>query len=179
MTSLVLFENTNFDGSDQAVSGATPQLTANISSLIVLSGTWNLYSQSEYQGQAWTVSANGGPTQNGMYPQFETYFANDSIASAQQAAPSPSDGEIILFTDTQYGGIGEPYTGSATNLGQLDNVTSSVIVGGGQWQLWTQPSYQGSSYIVGAESGPSGNGMYPTYEGYFPNDAIQSIKLLG
>lgn len=183
---IVLFDNTDYTGSRARLDEATPNLgPVNMnkitSAAIVLSGIWNVYSGLEYEGAAWTLSDNGGFAQNGTFPTYSNTFQNDTIQSAQ---PNPECQTvdppfmILLCQNTNFTGQSSRLTEPTTDLGDLPikYTTSALIVGSGAWNLYPDINYGGTAYPVSATGGPNNDGIYPTYEGYFPNDAIKSLK---
>ena len=87
MAKIILFEDVNFGGSALVVTVADPNLVPQnwndkTSSLIVIDGQWALYEDINYGGTVWTVSAVGGPTGDGTYPDYADWGGtNDSISS--------------------------------------------------------------------------------------------------
>ncbi len=51
-----------------------------VSSIIVLNGTWSLYKDKNFKGTEWRLGVNDNPY--GFYPE-PTNFDNDAISSAQ------------------------------------------------------------------------------------------------
>lgn len=87
MAKIIAFAKQNFEGNNTMVSTTnvpslkTTGLNNDISSIIVISGTWVLYEHINYAGNSWTVSNSGGPTEDGCYPTYSNYWANNSIGS--------------------------------------------------------------------------------------------------
>jgi hypothetical protein len=73
MPKLSLFRDNDFLGGSITVDGNVPDFRAlgfndMISSAIVLSGTFTLFSDKSFQGPSVTVSIHGGPNSDGRYP---------------------------------------------------------------------------------------------------------------
>lgn len=90
MPTIVVFQDVNFGGDALVVNGPEPNLKPQgwndkISSLIVIDGSWELYKDISYGGTQWgPVSPDGGPTKNGLYPDYADWGGtNDSISSLQ------------------------------------------------------------------------------------------------
>ncbi len=184
MPKIIIFDNKNYGAPYTLLTVVTPDLGAMdkiTSSAIVCFGVWNLYSETQYQGTAWTLSDSAGPALNGTYPDYPDFFQNDTFQSAR---PSPScqtmdpSQMILLFDNTNFGGISTRLEDSCTDLRQypIGYTTSALIVGKGSWNLYTRINYEGNVYTVSSTGGPKGDGLYPTYQGFFPNDTIGSIS---
>jgi hypothetical protein len=86
---ILLFKDSNYKGRMIPPTGAESNfhnIDANdeVSSIIVLRGTWYLYKDKDFKGERWAVSATGGDEKNGRYPTAKD-FENDKISSAQPA----------------------------------------------------------------------------------------------
>lgn len=87
MAKIIVFDKQNFEGKHtkwyteniQSLKGS--HLNNDISSIIVISGTWVLYEHINYEGNSWTVSNSGGPTGDGCYPTYSGYWQNNAIGS--------------------------------------------------------------------------------------------------
>jgi Beta/Gamma crystallin len=150
------------------------------SAAIVLSGIWNVYSEPNYGGQAWTLCDNGGPVQNGTYPTYSNTFQNDTIQSVRPNPESQTDpaNMILLCDNTNFTGPSTRLTGPCSDLSPypIKFTTSALIVGAGSWNLYTGINYEGQVFAVTSTGGPERDGLYPTYDGHFPNDAIKSLR---
>ena len=87
-TTIMLFRHADFGGQMVTLNGAESDLhnvliNDSVSSIIVLSGTWNLYKGSGFSGEMWTVSANGGTNSDGRYPTSSGFFGDNNISSAK------------------------------------------------------------------------------------------------
>ena len=91
MAKIVLFKDINYGGGALVLTGADSDLgpqgwNDKVSSLIVIDGTWNLYKDSNYGGTKWSVSANGGPSNDGTYSDWSSWGGtNDSVSSLKPA----------------------------------------------------------------------------------------------
>ncbi|HKY26639.1 MAG TPA: beta/gamma crystallin-related protein [Pyrinomonadaceae bacterium] len=87
MAKIIAFAKQNFEGNNTLVStenvpNLKPSgLNNDISSIIVISGTWVLFEHINYEGNSWTVSNSGGSTEDGCYPTYSGYWPNNSIGS--------------------------------------------------------------------------------------------------
>lgn len=88
MAKIIVFDKQNFEGkntqiyNDNVESLKGTGLNNDISSIIVISGTWELYEHINYEGKSWTVSDSGGPTQDGTYPTYKDWSGpNNAIGS--------------------------------------------------------------------------------------------------
>jgi hypothetical protein len=87
MPKITLFQNTSFGGKyltlNQADSNLKDQdFNDRTSAVIVCSGSWVLYQDSDYKGQQWVVTENGGPNGDGLYPSYKDWNGkNDSVSS--------------------------------------------------------------------------------------------------
>lgn len=90
MAKIVLFDKQKYNGEALVLEASIPKLkntgvNNDVSSLIVIDGTWNLYEHPDYKGDVWTVSATGGPQQDGCYPTFSDWSGtNNSISSVKE-----------------------------------------------------------------------------------------------
>lgn len=85
---ILLFEDINFQGRMVVLTGAESNFknidfNDQVSSIIVLEGTWEIYKDADFEGASWNVSDFGGEQKNGRYPT-PSPFKNDSISSAKQ-----------------------------------------------------------------------------------------------
>ena len=82
---ILLFKDSDFRGRMVVVTGAVSSLKTidfndEVSSIIVLSGNWVAYKDTDFKGDAWQLPAIGGPDGNGRYPEPDP-FKNDAISS--------------------------------------------------------------------------------------------------
>jgi hypothetical protein len=90
MAKIILFEHINFSGKslvlDQSIQHLKRKGFENrVSSLIVIDGQWTLYRDVEFGGRPlWHVQHNGGPDEDGTYPQVQDWRGdNVQISSVQ------------------------------------------------------------------------------------------------
>jgi hypothetical protein len=84
--SIVLFETTSYGKHLEHLDSASSSLREvddKTSSVIVTSGTWQLCRDTNFAGDSWVVTANGGPDGNGRYPTYKGYWEKDAISSAR------------------------------------------------------------------------------------------------
>lgn len=75
MPKLLVFENVGFSGANREYYSNDPDLTLNganmeFGSAIVLSGSWTLYPDPNFQGTAISLAPQGGPDSDGAYKDF-------------------------------------------------------------------------------------------------------------
>ena len=89
---MILFKRDEYRGTEILVlSTSTSDLrndsfNDDVSSLIITGGTWQLYSETNYQGSSITLGPGHYPTASSLYP-----IANDDLSSVRLL------GEIIKF----------------------------------------------------------------------------------
>lgn len=83
--SIVLFETTSYGKRLEHLDAASNlrELDGKTSSVIVTSGTWQLFRDANFAGDSWIVTANGGPDGNGRYHTYNGYWDKDAISSAR------------------------------------------------------------------------------------------------
>jgi hypothetical protein len=87
MPKITLFQNTNFGGQYLTLQQADTNLKDQnfgdkTSAVIICSGNWVLYQDSDFKGQQWVVNENGGPNNDGLYPTYKDWGGkNDTISS--------------------------------------------------------------------------------------------------
>jgi hypothetical protein len=92
---IILFQNNNTNGQSLMLRDSDKNLNRadfdnKTSSLIVIEGTWQLFSDPDYGGAVCTVSADGGPEKDGVYPNYLTWSGvNDTISSVKLLPPTP------------------------------------------------------------------------------------------
>jgi hypothetical protein len=72
---LLVFENAGFLGTNREYYSNDPDLTLNglekeFGSAIVLSGSWTLYPDPNYQGTSISLTAQGGPDTDGAFKDY-------------------------------------------------------------------------------------------------------------
>lgn len=88
--------------------------------------------------------------------------------------------KIILFQNSNFQGKSLVVTSDEPNLVPqgFNDITSSLIVISGQWSLYQNVNYTGTSWTVSEVGGPDGDGCYPDYGDWGgTNDSISSLKL--
>lgn len=93
MAKIIVFNKQNFNGNDTlVVTDSLPSLKGtginnDISSVIVIEGSWQLCEHPDYQGTDWVVAPNGGPNQDGCYPSYSDWGGqNNEISSIQSVS---------------------------------------------------------------------------------------------
>jgi Beta/Gamma crystallin len=89
MASITVFQDTCMGGKSMTFTGPISNLkdygfNDAISSIVVTSGAWALYQDSDYKGTLWKVSATSGVAGTSAYPSSTAWGgSNDSISSLQ------------------------------------------------------------------------------------------------
>ena len=92
MSQVRLFQDNNYLGREITLTDSQPNfLNINfndqLSSLIVDAGPWTLYEDINFGGNSVTVTSNGGPANNGEYPDPSTIAGrNDAYSSIRKNA---------------------------------------------------------------------------------------------
>jgi hypothetical protein len=87
MPKITLFQNDKFGGKYLTLLETQTNLKNSnfndiTSAVIVCSGNWVLYEDSDFKGQQWVVKENGGPSSDGLYPSYKDWGGkNDSVSS--------------------------------------------------------------------------------------------------
>lgn len=84
---ILLFKDSNYRGRMVVLTGALSNFKSidfndQVSSAIVLNGSWELCQDKDFGGNKWVVSPNGGSNKNGRYPHADP-FCQDCISSAK------------------------------------------------------------------------------------------------
>ncbi|MGB6163184.1 MAG: beta/gamma crystallin-related protein [Pseudonocardiaceae bacterium] len=87
MATIVFFEDINFKGQSRSYHAGIDDLGGfghKVSSLIVADGYWKVYEKPHFQGPGYDVSFEGGPKDDGRYPNYSDWGGpNDKLMSAQ------------------------------------------------------------------------------------------------
>lgn len=173
MSTITLYIDSKFRGKSKTLTGPASKLQQpfhdEASSCVVQESSWILYEDVDFSGQSSVLEPGNYPDSKAMG------LPNDRLSSTRPLPESAGRPSIALFEATNYGKRLE-HLDAASNLHVLDDETSSIIVTSGTWQLCRDASFTGDSWIVTADGGPTGNGRYPTHNGYWDNDAISSAR---
>ena len=105
-----------------------------------------------------------------------TFGIPDNSLTSVRRLPAPGTVAILLFEHHKYYGSVLELSSSNANLtnANFDNFTSSFIITGGTWQLYSDNDYQGESATVG-------EGFYNIsyLRDTISNDEISSVRLIG
>jgi hypothetical protein len=175
---VLLFEHDSFHGAHKHVFSPEPNLNAAdddsfndaVSSVVVLQGTWNFFSNSDF-------SLPYGPSLGpGTYSSVSNQaIVNEDMSSLRPAVPEPPPGNIILFKDANFHGPHKHVFNSEVNLntdednGFNDNV-SSLVIFSGSWRFFKDEGFISPYPVV------LGPGLYD-FVGKFKinNDDISSL----
>ena len=143
------------------------------SSCEINQGAWILYKDSGFRGQNLILEEGTHSTLN------IGKFSNDILSSLLPLPPSDTP-KILLFQDSFYHGRVITLTREIRDLSTIDfeNQTSSIIVLGGEWQIFNKPDFGDpvSSFVLRSNGGTDHNGRYPEPKGVFKNDSIASLR---
>lgn len=87
MSKITLFQHNDYKAPEVPLDDSCPNFldipfNDVVSSAKVESGTWQIYEHVNYTGRSVTLSANGGPNGNGLYPSTEFMGGfNDQFSS--------------------------------------------------------------------------------------------------
>jgi hypothetical protein len=178
---VILFEHANFHGAHKHVFGPESNLNADddnffndrVSSIIVLSGTWEFFKDSGFNGPYPVLL---GP---GLYPSVEAVkIKNDDMSSLH---PNDSSGlvtvpHVILFEHANFHGAHKHVFGPEPNLNAGDDNffndrVSSLVVLSGSWKFFQNSGFD-------APYPPTlGPGVYPSVEAVgIKNDDMSSLR---
>ena len=105
-----------------------------------------------------------------------TFGIPDNSLTSIRRLPASGTPAIVLFQHLQYYGRALELSSSSANLrsDNFDDLTSSFIVTGGTWQLYSNSDYQGESVTFG-------EGVYRLshLQATISNDALSSVRLVG
>jgi hypothetical protein len=168
--------------------------TERISSVIVISGTWQFYSGPNYTG---VRSLEVGPGYYSYVENSNFLIPNDSITSFKvisyepqsNGVTSPIIPEIIVFGNTGFGGGQRHFNHDVFHLGGFaagkdeqsglvttwDNGIGSVIVISGTWQFYSEPNHTG---IQSLEVGPGTYSNVEIPEFNIAQGSISSFKVI-
>ena len=162
LAQVVLYENDDFRGGSFTVSGdindfAPLGVNDRVSSAEVRAGTWQLCADAGYRGQCITLTP-------GRHPSLRPFGMNDRVSSARRLPDGPAaagPAAIELFEHDQFQGRRLAASADTPNLGPLgfNDMTSSLTIQSGQWQLCEDADYRGRCVTLGPGRHPSLNAM--------------------
>ncbi|XP_037673047.1 beta-crystallin B1 [Choloepus didactylus] len=148
---LVAFEQENFQGRHVEFSGECLNLgdrgLDRVRSLIVTSGPWVAFEQSNFRGEMFVL-------EKGEYPRWDTWsssYRSDRLMSFRPIRMDSLEHKICLFEGANFKGntmeIQEDDVPSVWAFGFCDRV-GSVRVSGGTWVGYQYPGYRGYQYLL-------------------------------
>ncbi|HVG98009.1 MAG TPA: beta/gamma crystallin-related protein [Chloroflexota bacterium] len=157
---VVLHEHSGFRGAHQHVFGNAPRVDFGdrVSSLAVLSGSWQLFRDADFRQPFTPVF---GP---GAYPNASAAgVANDTVSALRPTAARPTatgtplQGQVVLFEHSAYRGVHKHIYGPEPRLDMADR-TSSIAVLAGSWRVYQDNDFNEPYSPV------LGRGLYPALE---------------
>ncbi|XP_046944087.1 beta-crystallin B1 isoform X1 [Lynx rufus] len=151
MIRLVVFEQENFQGRRVEFSGECLNLADRgfdrVRSLIVTSGPWVAFEQSNFRGEMFVL-------EKGEYPRWDTWsssYRSDRLMSFRPIKMDSQEHKICLFEGANFKGntmeIQEDDVPSLWVYGFCDRV-GSVRVSSGTWVGYQYPGYRGYQYLL-------------------------------
>uniref|UniRef100_A0A7N5P6V6 Beta-crystallin B1 n=2 Tax=Ailuropoda melanoleuca TaxID=9646 RepID=A0A7N5P6V6_AILME len=148
---LVVFEQENFQGRRAEFSGECLNLGDRgfdrVRSLIVTSGPWVAFEQSNFRGEMFVL-------EKGEYPRWDTWsssYRSDRLMSFRPVKMDSQEHKISLFEGANFKGntmeIQEDDVPSLWAYGFCDRV-GSVRVSSGTWVGYQYPGYRGYQYLL-------------------------------
>jgi len=175
---ITLYENANFNGRNLTLRAYTSSIgevgfNDRASSLVVLSGRWQVCTDVNFGGYCATVTP-------GEYRALDSRL-NNRISSAREVGTTPADvtyygnygrGSIELFNQHQFKGKTIRIDRDTSDLagGGFNDRASSVVVHEGSWELCSDAAYGGTCRIYAP-------GRYDDL-GYGMAKAISSARLV-
>lgn len=112
---------------------------------------------------------------------------SSSSSSSSSSSGNGSGSSIKVYQHGNYGGAIQVIPANtadqpvALTNGVIGEVSSVVVEGSdkGVWHL-IAPGSQGDVIVgtVDAKGGPKGDGKYPSWDGYFPNDTVTKVQFI-
>lgn len=167
---VALYEHDGFQGRSMAVNGRAANLVAlgfndAASSVVVNAGYWQLCQDVEFRGECIVI----GP---GRYPSLRAMNFNDRLSSVRPVmAPPGAGGSIELFEHTHRDGRSWRGGNATANLRDagFNDVASSAVVRGGNWELCTDADYRGRCVVLPP-------GLHADFVALGLNDLISSVR---
>lgn len=145
-----LYSSTSFAGDVVGFNGDVADLNAygfsnRASSIRIRRGVWQVCSDANYRGNCMTLDRD--------VANLTSVGLNDSITSFRRSAGSGQNHEIIVYSDTGYGGARQAFNGAVPDLQRygLDNRISSLRLRGGAWEICDGRNYSGECEVVASD----------------------------
>lgn len=179
-----VYTHRDFDGTSLTLhNGADANLRdngiGNVGSIVVHSGRWEFCARPGFRGPCEQL----GP---GRYSSLTEDWSHP-VASMREVTPGvvygpeharpgygrPDYAAIEVFPGPRFRGPGAAFDRSVWNLGRrgLDNRISSLVVNEGEWELCTEPRFEGFCRVFGP-------GEYPRL-GRRLDDNVNSLRRIG
>ena len=170
--------------------GSSPSLVLTTSFLTLANNGWNNRASSAvvsggcqwilYDGDVEVSGATVGLFSSsvigpGSY-NFSAFRLPDNSVSAVRCLPVQGTSAVVLFEHVHYFGRMQVISSSSSNLAlsNFNDDTSSFIITGGTWELYSGANYVGSTLTLG-------QGLYrsPSFLRPIANDDLTSVRLIG
>jgi len=144
--SIIVYENTNAGGAHKTYQAATPNLASSdfndrISSVFVVSGSWQLCTDKDYKGKCVTL----GQGLHNLDASTKKLVSSLRPAASQNSA-------AIVFLDKDGGGKSMRVTGEIRKLADFPGFSSSIssiAVFKGNWEFCRKNDYKGDCITLG------------------------------
>lgn len=173
---MTLYEHVNFGGGQLTLRGWTPNIGSTgfndrTSSIVVVSGRWEVCTDSDFKGGCTTLGPGEYPVLTGM---------NDQISSAREVGTNGDRrgsyldygrGSIELYVEPGFAGRSLQLDADTPALDRnFNDRAASVVVTNGTWELCTDANFRGDCRIYGP-------GRYPDL-GYGMAKQLSSARLV-
>ena len=164
-----LYEDKDFKGTSFYIYGqegdlGTLGMKNKVSSIVVHSGVWLFYENVGFKGKGLYLKP-------GSYPDLQQMGMNDRFSSCRGL--SEGGNQIYLFADKEFSGRILNLSKSAPDFFKdgFNDITSSIIVLGGNWTVYKDVNYQ-------KPLGTYGPGFYTSLDWGGADNNLSSVKLV-
>jgi hypothetical protein len=184
-----LFENQNYGGQQMLLSGSWGDMHGSwgdrVSSVYVVDGIWQAFTDINFGGLPYLLTATGGPSHNGFYPNPASWGGPDEDISSIQLVWSRHSSEtapILLYDDFYMEGRGVALTSTSpsawlnnfSSFGFNDKVSSIKTFPNSKWDAYTDANQGGTRYQLAI------NRWYGDWTRWGGNnDEISSVRFVG
>jgi hypothetical protein len=165
---MTIFQGRDFRGPSYTLKGnanlSDIQFQDRVSSIRVRSGTWDVCTEHDLQGECVTLYPGDYPVLNGrLNNKIESMRVLDRQALNDRAG-------VVIYSQPNFAGKSVAVKGDAASLVPhgIQDQASSIKVRGGKWQFCTQPNFAGECVTLA-------RGDYPALEQRL-NHRIESVR---